>query len=468
MIIPMRSLASSMNRWYLLGAVVALPSAVASAQQPAWAGALDSIVHAELARTGTPGAQVAVVMAGRVVYSGAYGLADNETKRPVTRNTLFRVGSVTKMVTAAALTQMAAQGMIDLQAPIGRYVPEIAGKRIANVTTHQLLTHTAGWLDNANAYGRMGEGALGEVFRAVNDTLFFTEPGRVISYSNPGYSMAGFVTEMAGKARFGDIADQLVLKKMGMPRATFRPLAALTHDFSQGHMGPAPVIVRPYTENTAQWAAGFLFASAEELARFTIALMDAGKLDGQQVLAPEAVTMMTTGHVDMPGANGAKYGYGLRVSNEGGERVWQHGGSINGFDAQVTMFPDRKVAVLMFDNRGGAPMRGVIDAAARLAADIAPLPTPAALPDPRDATPAERAALMGTYRNGTVRLIVLEQDGKLMVQQGPQPLAARLVGQDRLVVLAAQGAPTTFLILRDTAGKAEYLHGSLRSLARQP
>src|SRR5690606_2594672 len=140
---------------------------------------------------------------------------------------LFRVGSVTKMITGAALAQMSANGAIDLQAPIGKYVPEISGKRVANVTTHQLLTHSAGWIDNAVPYGRMGEGALGEVFREVNDSLFFTEPARVISYSNPGYSMAGYVAEQAGGGRFADIVDRLVVDKMGMPRATFRPLEAL-------------------------------------------------------------------------------------------------------------------------------------------------------------------------------------------------------------------------------------------------
>jgi CubicO group peptidase (beta-lactamase class C family) len=455
--------------WALVGALIMILGREAAAQAaPApWARALDSLVNAELARTGTPGAQVAVVAGGKLVYSSAFGIADIETKRPVTPRTLFRVGSVTKMVTAAALTQMASQGTVDLQAPIGRYVPEIAGKRVANVTTHQLLSHSAGWLDNATAYGRMGEGALGEVFREITDTLFFTEPGRIISYSNPGYSMAGYVTEKAGKARYADIVDQLVIKKMGMPRATFRPLQALTHDFSHGHVGPTPVIVRPFTENTAQWAAGFLFTSAEEMARFTIALMDGGKLDGQQVLAPEAIAMMTTGHVAIPGAED-KYGYGLRIGTVNGQRVWAHGGSINGFDAQVTMFPDRQVAVLVFDNRSGSPLRGVVDAAARHAAGIVPAPAPAALPEPRDATAAERAAMLGTYRNGTVTLELAEQDGKLVLKQGANVMPARLVGSDRISARNPQGNAVSFLLVKDSTGKVEYLHGGLRSLGRLP
>jgi CubicO group peptidase (beta-lactamase class C family) len=473
----MPATASRLRATALIPALLALslPAHRAAAQvaaspvaaRPAWADSLDAHVRRELARTGTPGAQVVVVADGKVAYSGAFGVADIETRRPVTERTLFRVGSVTKMVSAAAAAQLASQGSLDLQAPIGRYVAELEGKRVAGVTTHQLLTHHAGWLDNATAYGRMGEGALGEVMREVNDSLFFAPPGRVISYSNPGYSMAGYVIERAGKARFADIVDQLVLGKMGMPRATFRPLRALTHDFSQGHIGAAPTIVRPFTENTAQWAAGFLFTSAEEFARLPIALMDGGMLDGQQVLAPEAVRALTTGHVEMPGTSGTRYGYGLAIGRTGNTRTWAHGGSINGFDAQVMMFPDHRLAVLVFDNRGGAPMNGVIDLAARLAAGIEPA-TPPAPPALRDATAAERAALVGTYRNGTARVELADDGGKLVLRQGGNTIPVRMLGDDRASATPPQGAPLTFYLVRDASGKVEYLHRGLRSLARVP
>lgn len=457
--LPLRAFAA-------LGAVV-LPAA-ASAQAPAWAPALDSAITAELARTRTPGAQVAVVVDGKLAYSKGYGVADIETKRPVTEHTLFRVGSVTKMVTAATLTQLAADGTLDLQAPIARYVTELQGRKVGTVTTHQLLTHGAGWLDNAVAYGRMGEGALGEVMREVGDTLFITEPDRVISYSNPGYSMAGYVAERAGDARFGALTDRLVLRNLGMPRATFRPLEAMTVDFSQGHVGPPAgdgTVVRPFTENTAQWAAGFLFSSAGELARFTMALMDGGMLEGRRVLAEQAVRQMTTGHRAIPGS-AARYGYGLRVETVGGRRVWAHGGAINGFDAQVTMFPDQRLAVIVFDNRSGAPLRGITDLVAQRAAGIAPASAPAT-PAPRDATAAERAQLVGSYAHGPLRVTLFEKDGALMLRQGPGEMPVRLVGDDRLVTVPPQGEPTTVLLVRGADGRVEFLHQGLRAIPRQ-
>ena len=240
----------------LAAALLATPISARAqeASAPAWAAQLDSLMEAEMTRTRTPGAQVAVAFEGKVIYSKGYGVADVETSRPVSAQTLFRIGSVTKMMTGALLAELSAQGKLNLQAPISTYVTELAGRRVGSVTTHQLLTHQAGWIDNVMPYGRMGEGALGEVMIEVTDTLFLTQPGRVMSYSNPGYSMAGYVAERAGGRRYGTQMDELILRRFGMPHATFRPLAAMTRDFSQGHLGmpenPASV-VRPFTENTA-------------------------------------------------------------------------------------------------------------------------------------------------------------------------------------------------------------------------
>ncbi|MBX7119675.1 MAG: beta-lactamase family protein [Gemmatimonadaceae bacterium] len=434
---------------------------------PAWAAALDSAVTAELTRTRTPGAQVAVVVDGRVAYSRGYGVADVETGRAVTPRTLFRVGSVTKMFTAALLAQLAAEGKLDLQAPIGRVVPELTGRKVGTVTTHQLLTHAAGWLDNAVAYGRMGESALGEVMREVGDTMFFTEPGRVMSYSNPGFSMAGYVAEVAGKGRFGNLLEERVLRPTGMPRATLRPLAAMTQDFSQGHIGQPGnpgAIVRPFTENTAQWAAGFLFSSAEEVARFAIMLMDGGTIDGQRVLAEDAVRAMTTGHQVLAGTT-ARYGYGLRVETRDGQRVWSHGGAINGFDAMVTMFPDRKVAVVVLDNRGGAPLVGLTDLVAR-AVGAPPAPAPAT-PAERIGTAAERAQVVGTYAQGRTSVRIVEAEGELRLLQGTEREPVRLAGDDRIVVGTGDDAQTLFLV-RGPDGRVAYLSVSSRALARQP
>ncbi len=470
--LSMRCLRPHLGLATLAAALVAVPVSMRAqeADAPGWAAQLDSLIEAELARTRTPGAQVAVAFDGKVIYSKGYGVADIETSRPVSARTLFRVGSVTKMVTGALLAELSAQGKLDLHAPISTYVTELAGRRVGTVTTHQLLTHSAGWIDNAVPYGRMGEGALGEVMTVVTDTMFLTEPGRILSYSNPGYSMAGYVAERAAGRRYGAQMDDLILRRFGMPHATYRPLEAMTYDFAQGHVGtpgnPA-TLVRPFTENTAQWAAGFLLASAQDMARFSIALMDGGMLDGERVISAEAVRLVTQGSVEVPGDTVARYAYGLLVGETGGERVWQHGGSINGFDALVTMMPGRRLAVVVLDNRTGAPLQGVGRFVTRAVTGFSPPPpdTPAA---ERLPSAAERAQLVGTYATGRNTMSIIEQGDTLVFQQGMARLAVRVVGDDRVVLIPPVGTnKLTLLLVRDATGRIAYLHQGMRAIARQ-
>ncbi|MBX3131998.1 MAG: beta-lactamase family protein [Gemmatimonadaceae bacterium] len=444
--------------------------AQAPVSPPTWEARLDSLVRAELERTRTPGAQVAVAHRGRVIFSKGYGVADAETARPVTPQTLFRVGSVTKMITGAMAAEMSARGTLDLNAPISRYVTQLDGREVGTVTTRQLLSHTAGWIDNAVPYGRMGEGALGEVMDEVSDTLFLTDPGRIVSYSNPGFSMAGYVIERAGQQRYGSLAESMILRPMGMPYATFRPLHAMTRDFSQGHVGPpdqAAGLVRPFTENTAQWAAGFLMASAQDMARFAIAVMAEGMLDGTRVLSPEAVRLLTTGVAPIPGDTAAQYAFGLMVSGRPGRRAWRHGGAINGFDAMLTMYPDLELAIVVHDNRGGAPLNGIESLVYAAVSGETP-PPPSTPAEPRVANATERTQIAGRYRVGRQNIEILNEGDSLTFLQNGLRMPVRLIGADRMrITPPVPGAqPLTLVLVRNAEGRVEFLSQGLRAIPR--
>jgi CubicO group peptidase (beta-lactamase class C family) len=472
----MTSQTSILRRLVASGALLFAASTARAQSAPAWAPVLDSVVNAALQTSRAPGATVAVVHNGQLVYAKGYGLANVETKLPMTADMLLRVGSVTKMFTGAMLASLAEQGQLDMTKPIGTYVTELAGKRVGTVTTQQLMTHSAGWIDNAVAYGRMGEGALGEVMREVGDTLFFTEPGRTFSYSNPSISMAGYVAEVAGKKRFATLVEERVLRPTGMKLSTFKPLDALTWPTAMGHLvaGPnnPPTIVRPFTENTAQWAAGFLFSSAPELARFTVMLMNDGTLDGKPVLPAAAVRRMTTGYVAHPGGSGldsAMYGYGLVVGRSSmlgkAERVWSHGGAINGYNADVYMLPDRRTAVIVLVNGPGSGIPGIRLKALELALGTTPQGRPPAAT--RELTAAERAQLVGRYAMGRVVVELKETDGKLLLIQNGVSIPVMRSGEHEIVGTAPnQGAVR--MITRVENGKGAYLYTGSRALARQP
>src|SRR5687767_2707753 len=232
--------------------------------------------------TNTPGAAIGIVRDGRMLWSKGLGVANIETGQPVTPDTLFRLGSTTKMFTAAALVGLAEEGMLKLDEPVGKCIAGLHPK-IAALTPHQLLTHTAGLTDESVMSGRHDDAALGLGIRAMDDSWLFTDPGQIHSYSNPGYWIAGLACEeLAGKP-YADVMAERLFRPLGMSRTTLRPTLAMTWPLALGHevRGGSAAIVRPQADNAGTWPAGQIYSNVTDLARFTTALLDGGYLDGQ-------------------------------------------------------------------------------------------------------------------------------------------------------------------------------------------
>jgi CubicO group peptidase (beta-lactamase class C family) len=138
--------------------------------------------------------------------------------------------------------------------------------------------------------------------RSLNEDYFFTEPGDIFSYSNPGFDVAGFLIEEVGGRPYADQMSERLFKPLGMNSTTFRPTVAMTYPLSQGHSlsGKAnPTVIRPFGDNVAGWPDGFLFSSVNELARFAVAFMNSGRIDGKQVLTPAVITKLSTPYADL-------------------------------------------------------------------------------------------------------------------------------------------------------------------------
>jgi CubicO group peptidase (beta-lactamase class C family) len=186
------------------------------------------------------------------------------------------------------------------------------------------------------------------------------------------------------------------------------------------------------------------------------------------VLSEEAVRLVTTGYAAVPGDSVARYGYGVMIGQRHtGDPVWQHGGSINGFDAQVTMYPRQRLAFVLLDNRSGSPMTGIAPVGLR---EIAKLPLAPESDDPveRVASARERAQLVGRYAQNRIRLEIVEQGDSLLFKQGMAQLPVRLVGDDRIVLTPPVGNKITLVLVRDETGRVAYLSQGLRAIARQP
>jgi CubicO group peptidase (beta-lactamase class C family) len=448
--------------------LLSLLLSVAHAQQSIDFSELERAALEELKATNTPGAAIAIVKGDRLVYSKAFGVASVDTGAAVTPDMLFRLGSTTKMFTAAALVQLAEQGKIKLNEPIGNYVKDLH-PRVAALTADQILSHMTGLWDEAPMYGPQDDAALAENIRKWREDRFFADAGVVYSYSNPGYWLAGFlVQELSGK-RYADQVAESVLKPLGMARSTFRPMQAITYPVALGHdVTPArqQVVVRPFANNAATWPSGSLFSSVEELSRFTIAFMNDGRIDGRQVLSPTLIATLSSPHANIPAAE-QKYGYGLMLSTQRGVRVVEHGGARSGYGSNLRMFPDQKVAIILAVNRSGGNLGRTMEKAMELTLPLEPRKQPA-VPQSIAMNEAEMVRLAGTYSQGASKIEILVRDGKLYAQQGPRQLEVLKLGGEKYAV-SVPGAPTppVFALIPGPDGKTMFLHQGGRTLRRQ-
>ena len=326
---------------------------------------LEKVVLAELKETDTPGAVCAIVSGDRIVYEKGFGVSDIETRAPVTRAMLFRTGSINKMLTAAVLVALADERKIALDEPLEESVPGLP-PRLSQVTMTQLLSHTAGLIDPARICCAQDESALSAQVRAYRDEdYFFTEPGRLFSYSNTGYIIAGFLIERLSGELYADAMQHRLFGPLGMTHTTYRPTIAMTFPLSQGHdtEGKArPTVVRPSANNVGDWPAGFAYTTAGDLGRFAIALMNAGKIDGRQVLTSTLLETLSKPQVEVPFDwdlpkgffEGAKYGHGFFIQKHRGLHILYHGGIINGFGAFMVLVPEKRFAVIVMGNKSGA------------------------------------------------------------------------------------------------------------------
>jgi CubicO group peptidase (beta-lactamase class C family) len=459
---------------FVLVAIGFLASASAQSARPAPQDIdvreLERVALDELKSTRTPGAAVAIIRDGTVVFTRGFGVASIETGAPVTPEMLFRLGSTTKMLTAALVVGLAEEGKLKLDVPIGTYVPELP-PRLSRATLHQLLSHTSGLRDDATMFGLHDDAALGQTVRTLTDEFFFTGSGKVYSYANPGFWTAGFVAEVVAGKPYADAMNDRVFQPLGMKRTTLRPTMAMTYPLAQGHDeragSQAPVIVRPAADNVGNWPAGSVFSNVEDLARFVVAFTNGGTIDGRQVLPAGAVERMSSPHVEIPGSEPASYGYGLDVGTDRGVRTLTHGGSRAGYGSSIVMAPDRRAAVIVLANRTGSSLPRTARAAMGMALGREPRPE---LPVPAEVvmTTAEMGRYVGAYSQTTAPSVeLLIQDGKLVIRERGSTLPVIKLGERRFgVVRPGAARPQEFFLVPGVDGRIEYFFRGGRALKR--
>jgi len=377
---------------------------------------LEKLVPEELKERNTPGAVIAIVSGDRVVYQKAFGVANIETGAPMQPEMLFRLGSTTKMFTAAALVSLSEQNKINLNEPVGNRVKGLDA-RVGALTPQQLLSNSAGIRDFAAPVISNDDAALGNMVRTWKNEIFFAGQGEIYSYSSAGFWLSGFVVEDIYGKPYGDAMTDLLFKPIGMERTTLRPLMAMTYPFASPHqpVQGQPTIVRPFFNNVAMWPAGSIFSNAKDLSRWVIALLNDGRVDGKQVLSSTLIGKMFGHHVPVPCEKDSYYAYGLTVFKFKDVEFVGHGGFSRGYGSMIQMAPSRRFAVIVLTNKSGETMRQSLNKAMELGLGLKEdRPEKPATIAPLTATEMQEYA--GSYSHAPQTWDVSIRDGKLYVK----------------------------------------------------
>ncbi|HEV7670542.1 MAG TPA: serine hydrolase domain-containing protein [Thermoanaerobaculia bacterium] len=430
-------------RWAFIGILVALAPSVACAQSPAAVADLETFVRAEQARQGIPGIAIAVVSGDSVVWQKGFGVASVEggTAAPlITPETLFQIGSLTKAFTATAILSASAAGTFNLERPVGKYIQEL-NPCIAAITTEQLLRHSGGLKDEPDENGPHDEGALLAYAQTWRADYCLLPPETAYSYSNSGFALAGLALQQALGKPYAECMKQLVFDPLGMSRATFQPTVAMSYPFSLGarkQTDKPAAVVRPVADDARLWPAGEIWTNAGEVARFMIALLNDGKLDGAQALPAGLFAQLSKARADVSAIE-EKYGYGLALSEYRGLPRVGHGGTMPGFSVQLQMIPERRLGVIVLTNLETSQIdpfvAHALDAFLPAADTAKPQREVAGGKPARVALPPEPERYLGSYTNPRRwTLEIAKNDRQLLLKMFGRDFPLEMIDEDRFLL----------------------------------
>jgi CubicO group peptidase (beta-lactamase class C family) len=325
---------------------------------PATTACLDTAVANGRATHSFSGMAAVVVLDGRTVYHRGLGTVSPTSAQAVQPSTRFRVGSITKMMTATAVLSLAEEGRIHLHSPVAQLLPafELNGEPgwMDRLTAHRLLSHQGGIADSGNTVGPTDDGALAAAFYDPTFTStvpLLVAPGTFYNYSNTNFMLAGLLAETAAGTPYRVLMRQRVFKPLGMKRAAFLASeVAADNDVAFGvGEGGAPVYAPGAYDDAVERPAGYVWASVDDLAKFITFILRGNRavLSGRMWRAMQTRQVNTYQVLDRQG-----YGYGLVIEEAAGfpdtsgqlrfydgARVVWHDGAIPGYTALLVTLP---------------------------------------------------------------------------------------------------------------------------------
>jgi CubicO group peptidase (beta-lactamase class C family) len=300
-----------------------------------------------------PGAALLVVRDGQALVRKGYGRADLEAGVPVGSDTRFRLASVSKQFTSAAILLLAQDHALSLDDPLRRWLPSLP-PATDGITLHHVLAHTSGLIDYEDVMPDDLDRQLrdADVLRLLEaqDRLYFA-PGSAYRYSNSGYALLALVVERASGRSFPAFLRARIFAPLGMDGAVaFVDGESTVAERAYGYSRVDGDWTRTdQSPTSAVLGDGGIYASIDELARWDAALYDDRLLDD----ATRALAFTAHVATDEPDVDG--YGYGWRVHDDGGQRLLWHSGETVGFRNVMLRWPERRLTVVLLSNRNTLP-----------------------------------------------------------------------------------------------------------------
>lgn len=373
-----------------------------------------------------PGVAVGVLQGDEEHYAGL-GVTSLDNPLPVTPDTLFQCGSISKTILGSALMALVDDGLLDLDAPIRKWLPNFTlqdEQAAQHVTLRHLLIHTGGWLgDHFNDFG-FGADAIARIVEEMATLPQWTPLGSTWSYNNVGFAAAALVMQAAAGQPYEDIVRKRIFEPLGMSRTTFWPTEVMTQRFAAGHnvIAGHSQVATPWEIGRANHPAGGVNTTVRDLLRYARMHVAQGTTpDGTPVISKRAALAMRRENTPASGRWSMGLTWWLSRLNAipdaplspDGPLILQHGGATNGFTAQLRIVPGKRFAIALLTNSDdGSPLNDEISS--RALRDMLGLSFDAVTP--LTMTAAQLRKYEGVYTAHLTEQTLRVRDGKLYAQ----------------------------------------------------
>ena len=343
------------------------PVAGQSSLQPDFNSAIkqiDALAAAEYENEKLGSVTIGVVYGSKIIWNRSYGYADMERKIPATKDTVYRIGSITKMFTALMLLQLVEDGKVHFSDPVEKYFPEINGVEgrspgASPITLIQLATHTSGLATEPDDLPKYLKGSVTDwekvLIAALSQTKYAFEPGIHLHYSNIGYAILGAALSRASGKRYVDYIEQRIFTPLAMSHSALEPDAQIRANLSRGYMVKDGKLNTETPEQEHQGRGykvpnGAIYTTVEDLARFISLELGEGPAI---VLKKESIEASFTRGAMMESDLNSGYGLGFEVYRRGDLAIFGHGGGVAGYQAGALFDRSSRTGIIVLRNVSG-------------------------------------------------------------------------------------------------------------------